>query len=247
MPATDDITPAPPVGPDAEEPAPHAGPPPGMPPADESGFPMLPMFGGDISELYNSLSAAQSVLSLSTSVRDGVMTSGMAMLGENGSQAQVGTHLMTSRGTLKADLISAGMLQTTIEGFQPLSFLNLNLQLAFVPQGLAGGVLQSMLLTPVGMVMSCINTGGQMSCEFITGGAPSETSQVMLGAHWWGLPGVLGGCKAAVEFQHMVLDKEDNPVASSAVRTALDTCSSANAPCVGRHRGSPRGLRTRAG
>ena len=218
MPETDDITPAPPAEPEAEA---AAGPPPGMPPADESGFPMLPMFGGEISELYNSLSAAQSVVSLSTSVRDGVMTSGMAMLGESGSQAQVGTQLMTSRGTLKADLISAGMLQTTIEGFPPLSFLNLNLQLAFVPQGLAGGVLQSMLLTPVGMVMSSINTGGQMSCEFITGGAPSETSQVMLGAHWWGLPGLLGGCKAAMEFQHMVLDKDENPVASSAVCRAL--------------------------
>ena len=69
----------------ADEPPPPAGLPPGMPPADESGFPSLPMFGGEINELFSSLSAAQSVFSLNTALRDGVMTSGMAMLSENAS------------------------------------------------------------------------------------------------------------------------------------------------------------------
>ena len=196
----------------ADEPPPPAGLPPGMPPADESGFPSLPMFGGEINELFSSLSAAQSVFSLNTALRDGVMTSGMAMLSENASQAQVGTQLQTSRGTLKAELVSQGMLQTSFEGFSPLPFLNLNTQLAFVPAGLAGGVLQTMLLTPVGVVMGCVNTGAQMSCEVITGAQPSPTSQAMLGCHWWGMPGLLGGVKASLELQHMVLtEKEEGP------------------------------------
>ena len=196
----------------ADEPPPPAGLPPGMPPADESGFPSLPMFGGEINELFSSLSAAQSVFSLNTALRDGVMTSGMAMLSENASQAQVGTQLQTSRGTLKAELVSQGMLQTSFEGFSPLPFVNLNTQLAFVPAGLAGGVLQTMLLTPVGVVMGCVNTGAQMSCEVITGAQPSPTSQVMLGCHWWGMPGLLGGVKASLEVQNMVLvEKEEGP------------------------------------
>ena len=112
------------------------------------------------------------------------------------------------------------MLQTTLEGLQPLPFLNMNLQLAFVPSGLAGGVLQSMILTPVGMVMTALNTGGQMSVDVISGAQPTPTSQVMLGFHWWGLPGLLGGCKAALEVQHMVMDEQENPVASSAITMA---------------------------
>jgi len=191
-----------------------------MPAADEPGFPQLSMFGGECNELFNSLSAAQSVFTLNTALRDGVMTSGMAMLSETSSQAQVGTQLVTSRGTLKAELVSQGMLQTSVEGFQPLPFLNVNLQLAFVPQGLAGGVLQTMLLTPVGMMMGYMNTGGQMSGEFITGFQPSPTSQVLLGCHVWGLPGLTGGAKTALEAQHMILDKDDDLVASSAVTLA---------------------------
>jgi len=219
-PAADDEIRPDPAEPAAEPPPPM---PPGMPPADEPGFPPLPMFGGEANELFNSMSAAQSVFSLSTALRDGVMTSGTSILSENSSQAQVGTQLVTSRGTLKAELVSAGMLQTTVEGFQPLSFVNMNLQLAFFPTGLAGGVLQTMLLTPVGMALASMNTGGQISGEFITGGQTSATSQVMLGCHVWGTPLVRGACgvKAALEVQHMVLDeKEEMPVASSALTLA---------------------------
>ena len=113
------------------------------------------------------------------------------------------------------------MVNVSLEGFQPLPFLNCNLQLAFVPAGLAGGVLQTMMLTPVGMVMSCLNTGGQMSCELITGAQPSPTSQVMLGCHFWGMPGLLGGVKTAIELQHMVVDSQENLTASSSVRSSL--------------------------
>lgn len=199
---------------------PENAPPPGMPPADEAGFPQLPMFGGECNELFGSVSAAQSVFSLSTTLRNGVTTSGMAMLSDSSSQAQVGTQLVTSYGAIKADLISAGMLQASFEGFSPLPFLQTNLQLAFVPQGLAGGVLQSMMLTPVGMLMGAVNTGGQMVGEIITGGQPTPTSQVLLGMHWWGLAGTRGGFKAALEVQHAILDAEENMLGSSAITVA---------------------------
>ena len=50
----------------------------------------------------------------------GVVTSGMAMLSREQSQAQVSTQIETSRGVLKAELASQGMLQTSFEGFAPL-------------------------------------------------------------------------------------------------------------------------------
>ena len=47
------------------------------------------------------------------------------------------------------------ILQTALEGLAPLPFLNFNTQLAFVPAGLAGGVLQSVLLP------SCLYLDGE--------------------------------------------------------------------------------------
>lgn len=191
-----------------------------MPPADEPGFPCLPMFGGEINELFlQALATGTSMLTVSTQLRDGVMSSGVAMLGDSSAQAQIATQVATSRGTLKAELVSQGLLQATIENFQLLPFMNSTLQLCFVGPMLAGGTLQNMLLTPVGMLQTLVNTGGQMSAEFLTGFSPSDNSQVMIGAHAWGLPGLLCGYKAAMEWQNVQLDGEDL-VASSAVTLA---------------------------
>lgn len=196
-----------------------AGPPPGMPPADEPGYPSLPMFGGEIGELYNSLQTGQSLLTLSTQLREGVMSSAVAMLGDTTAQAQIATQVATSRAMLKAELVSQGVLQASIENFQLLPILNSTLQLCFVGPMLAGGTLQNVMMTPIGMLQTMINTGGQMSAEFLTGFQPSETSQVMLGTHVWGVPGLMCGYKTAVEWQSMKI-VNDEMVSSSAVTLA---------------------------
>ena len=195
-------------------------PPPGMPPADEPGYPCLPMFGGEIGELFNSLNTGQSMLTIATQLREGVMSSGVAMLGDRSAQAQIATQVATSRGTLKAELVSQGLLQATIENFQLLPILNSTLQLCFVGPMLAGGTLMNMLVTPVGMLQTYVNTGGQMSAEFLTGAQPTETSQVMLGAHVWGVPGLACGYKTALEFQSMQI-QGDELIGSSSVTLAM--------------------------
>ena len=57
----------------------------------------------------------------------------------------------------------------------------------------AGGALSTMTMLGPVMMMNSINPMGQMSAEFITGAAPTPTSQVMLAGHVWGMPGMLGG------------------------------------------------------
>ena len=230
MPDTDDIQPDPPP-PEPEEPYPDPPPPGSMPPANEPGLPATMPFGGEIGELFGGCSAAQSVFSLSTALRDGVMTSGMAMLGESGSQAQVGTQLVTSRGVVKADLISQGMLQLGFMGFQPLPLINCTSQLLFSPSGFLGGQLQSMLFLPIGMMVGSINTSTQWSLEMVTGAQPSESLGIMLGCHLWGdrmtaggmrpaaarsNPGAIFGYKACLEITKHVIEDEES-VASTAV------------------------------
>ena len=51
------------------------------PPRDESGFPMLPMLGGEMAELINSTTPQQLVM-LSTSVGGGFGLTGMGALGQ---------------------------------------------------------------------------------------------------------------------------------------------------------------------
>jgi hypothetical protein len=201
----------------ATEPAPEAPAlPPGMPPANEPGFPALPMFAGEVGELFGALQP-HTIVQLGSSPADGVMTTGMAMFSEQGAQAQMGTQVVTSRGVLKADLVSHGMLQTSFEGFAPLPFMQFNTQLAFMPQGFAGGVLQGLMLTPVGMLMGCLNTAGQLSAEAFTAVQPTPTSQLILGAHTWGLPGLRCGVKGAIELQHQQVDAKDELVGSSSI------------------------------
>lgn len=194
-----------------------------MPPQDESGFPALPMFGAECGELYNSCQVQRLVM-LSTTLPGGLAASGMGALGPEQSQLQVGTQYMTRAGVLKAEFMSAGMLQTAFEGFSPLPFLQLNTQLAFCGQGLAMGVLQGLVLTPVGMIMGCANVMGQLSAEMITAIQPTPSDQLLLGAHAWGTPGSMGGVKGALEWQHQVLEGEGDDaklVAMSAITLAV--------------------------
>ena len=200
------------------EPAAEAAPGPTGPPANESGFPALPMFGGEIGELFNSLSPQMMVM-LNSSPREGVLTNAMAMLGAESSQGTVGTTLITNHGALKAELISHGMLQASFEGFSPLPFVQLNTQLAFLPQGLAGGVLQGVMVSPIGMLMGCANTGGQLSAELLTAVQTPGEGQLMFGVHTWGVPGLRCGYKAALEFQHQLVDGEEL-LGSSAITLA---------------------------
>ena len=88
-----------------------------------------------------------------------------------------------------------------------------------MPQGLAGGALQAVLMTPVGVLLGSANLFGQMCAELITGAQPSESTQLMLGAHVWGQPGVYGGAKLAAELQHAVMDG-DEVVGTSAITLA---------------------------
>ena len=184
-------------------------------------------FGGETGELWQALTA-QTMLMINSSPTDGVNTSGMAILGAEQTHVQVGSQLLTSRGAVKAELMSNGMLQTSLEGFSPLPFTQFNTQLAFVPAGLAGGVVQGMLMTPVGMLMGCANTGGQLSSELLTGMQPSPTSQLLLGVHTWGIPGLRCGTKIALEWQvHRMATNahgepltDEPPLASSTVTLA---------------------------
>ena len=184
-------------------------PPPGMPPMDESGFQALPWAGGEANELFSSLSAAQSMLTANKEVVDGVMTTAMAMMSPRGSQAIFGTTLATAYGNLKAELVSAGMLQATLEGFEPLPFMMSSLQLAFVGPVPVGGVLQNQMLTPIGLLFTNVNTMGQYSAELLTGGGNPEGLMVKMGAHAWGLLGQgMHGVKGAIEFAHTVVEGE---------------------------------------
>ena len=81
------------------------------------------------------------------SVRNRLSVSGMGALMPPQPQAQVGMQYQTSQGVLKAELLSAGLLQASFEGFQPLPIMQVNTQLAFVQHGLAMGALQSVLMT----------------------------------------------------------------------------------------------------
>ena len=113
-----------------------------------------------------------------------------------------------------------GMLQTSWENFTLLNGAMLfNTTLAWSPAGLAGGVLQGMLATPLGMLMCSGNTGGQTSTELISGVPLSPTSTLMLGLHSWHVLGKRGGVKGALEWAHQELDG-DELVSASAVTLA---------------------------
>ena len=92
----------------------------------------------------------------------------MVNIKHRSAQAQIAKWLAASRGTLKVELLSQGLLRATIiENFRLLLILNSTLQLCFVGPMLPGSTLMNLLVTPVGVLQTYVNT---------------ETSQVMLGA-----------------------------------------------------------------
>lgn len=193
------------------------------PPCDEPGFQSLPMFGGEINELAQA-TTPQRLVMVNSQIREGITVGGMAATQEGPSlmqptvtQAQFMTNYATRFGALGAQLSSQGMLTLGIEGCSPHPNLSLNSTVGLVPQGLAMGEAKAMLMTGVGMVTAQANLFGQMSAELLTGLQPSPTSQLMLGAHAWGQPGLLGGLRAAAELQSMVLDEREQITASSAL------------------------------
>lgn len=191
----------------ADAPAVAAGMPPSPqpqvplgPPLDEPGFPVLPMFRSDTAEWINATTPARLAMG-ALQLRDGLSASTMGMLCDGGGMGSAGLTYATRFGALKAEVISQGVLQTTLEGFMPLPFMQLTTQLAFMPQGLAGGAMQSVVMCPIGAMMMSANLAGQLSAEIVTGLQPfGETSQVLVGAHVWGLPGAYGGSKYAIEY-----------------------------------------------
>jgi len=74
-----------------------------------------------------------------------------------------------------------------------------------------------MIPTPIGMVVGSANAMGQLSVEALTGFQPAENHSLMLGAHAWGLPGLLGGVKTALEWRHDAVDDEQRPVSGSSI------------------------------
>jgi len=211
------------------EPSPEEGPT--GPPLDEPGFPMLPMFKGELGEWINTTSPAKLAM-LGLSLREGLNLSSMGMLQDGGGgMAQAGLTYQTRFGALKAEMISQGVLQTTLEGFTPLPCMQVTTQLAFMPQGFAGGAMNTVIMSPVGAVMLSANLGGQLSAEFVTGAQPfGEMSQLMVGAHVWGLPGAYGGTKMAVEYMQAVPGADDEPPSRVGTITAEVTRPRAGSP-----------------
>lgn len=189
----------------AEEPAP---PQPMMPPRDEPGFPSLPFFAAGANELFQTLTPTR-MLTMSCSVRDSMATTVMAMQNQGQTAGQLGLQYASPLGMLKLEGASQGLVNVTLEGFQPLPILSLNTTLGFVGGMLGCGELRSVLMTPVGMLMGMANIYGQMGAEFFTALQPKEGHQLLVGAHVWGLPGLYGGVKCAAEWTREVVVAEE--------------------------------------
>ena len=191
----------------AEEEAP---PPPMMPPREESAFPSLPWAAGGVNELFDGVTP-KTLFQAQVSVRDGLTSQGMGMMQGPAAFGQVGLQYASPLGNLKADLISQGVVNLSLDGFQPLPIMQLNTQLSFMSGMLVGGQLYSVLFTPVGVMTGGANLYGQLSGEFFTGIQPASYpgNQVMLGVHTWGMPGIFGGYKAAIEWSREVVVNDE--------------------------------------
>lgn len=189
----------------------------GMPPANESGFPALSMFGGEVNEWLQSL-IPRTLITAQSSPRDGVVTGVEGFFTAEQSHLAINTRVqLGTYGPMMSANLSPMGLQTGIDGLViPFLPVQLSAQAAFVPQGLAGFMLQGMIPTPIGMVMGSGNAMGQWGLDAITGLQPAPNHSLMLGAHAWGLPGLWGGIKTALEWRHDQMDGEQ-PVSGSSV------------------------------
>ena len=216
----DDPAPAPEAA--APAAAPEEPPPmPQGPPRDEPGFPALGMLGGQVNELLNAVTPQQ-MLMFGVGIKEGVSVNGMGMLAAEQSQAVLTGNYQTRHGALGATLVQPcgqpTMLQTTLEGFQPLPFMQLNSQLMFVNGVGLGMGMVNVILPP--FILSA-NLMGQMSAELVLGGQVSERDTVILGAHAWGLPGAYGGVKCGGEWTRAELDADGELLSQSTVTLAV--------------------------
>mmetsp|Transcript_71074 Transcript_71074/g.118125 ORF Transcript_71074/g.118125 Transcript_71074/m.118125 type:complete len:356 (+) Transcript_71074:101-1168(+) len=246
-PAPDQDIPAPAPAPHQDTPAPapdmdqtiatdqHEAQLPMGPPLDEPGFPTLPMFAQEIAELSGAV-VPQQLMMINYSPRERIGLSGMTLLG---SHFQGGLGYNTPLGTLKADMVAAGphqQLQTTLDGLTPLPFVpaQFTTQINFVKHNgalqLAMGTLQTVVFSPIGFMFGYVNLAGQTSAELVTGFPLAAGHQVLMGAHVWGVGGVYGGTKAALEWQQNVEVDGGEPMRLSTVTLA----------CTRPHQGSDK-------
>jgi len=193
---------------DVIAPADEAPPQSMMPPREESGFPSLPWAAAGANELFHTVTPTR-MFTMSCSVRDSLSTTVMGMQNQGQTAGQLGLQYASPLGMLKVEGASQGMVNVSLEGFQPLPIMQLNTVLGFVGGMLACGELKSVLMTPFGLLMGSANVFGQMSAEFFTGLQPADGHQLMVGTHVWGLPGVFGGVKVAAEWTREVVVAEE--------------------------------------
>ena len=133
------------------------------PPRDELSL-GLGMLGGP-GPLLNAVTPQQ-MLMFGVGIKEGVSVNGMGMLAAEQSQAVLTGNYQTRHGALGATLVQPcgqpTMLQTTLEGFQPLPFMQLNSQLMFVNGVGLGMGMVNVILPP--FILSA-NLMGQMSAE----------------------------------------------------------------------------------
>ena len=203
--------------------------PPQGPPRDEPGIPALQMFAADAAELQRN-TTPNNLVTIQSNLLDRFGFSAFGVTSNDGAQGQAGLSYNTRFGVLKAEMISMGVVQTSLEGLQLLPFTNISTQLAFMNRQLCMGGLQAALVTGIGVGVASVNLAGQMSAELVTGMMPSEENRLILGTHIWGLPGQYGGMMAAFEWQKAVMDGED-----------LKELSTRTMACTRPHEGSTAG------
>lgn len=196
----------------------EAPPQPMMPPREEPAFPSLPWAAGGIAELFDGVTP-KTLFQTQVSVRDGMAAQGVGMMQQGSAFGQAGLQYASPLGMLKADLISQGVVNLSLEGFQPLPIMLLNTKLSFMSGMLVGGEMASVLFTPLGVMSGFANLYGQMSGELVLP-IQQEGGMVMMGVHTWGMPGIFGGYKAAIEWSREVV-VNDEPQSHCTVTAAI--------------------------
>ena len=72
------------------------------------------------------------MFTMSCSVRDSLATTAMAMQNQGQTAGQLGLQYASPLGMLKLEGASQGLVNVSLEGFQPLPFMSINTTLGFV-------------------------------------------------------------------------------------------------------------------
>ena len=72
------------------------------------------------------------MFTMSCSVRDSLATTVMAMQNQGQTAGQLGLQYASPLGMLKLEGASQGLVNVSLEGFQPLPFMSINTTLGFV-------------------------------------------------------------------------------------------------------------------